>query len=108
MPGPTELVSGFYLTGGVPVAFSDPGCRRREPSPVAGVVEVFNATTGALLTTQTSTGGHFVEIPLPPGSYKLVGTFVNSQNLPTPRTTISSLEIPPGHTVRQDFFLSIP
>ena len=107
-PGPTELVSGFYLDGGPLVRFSDPGCRRREPSPEAGVVEVFNATTGALLTTQTSTGGHFVEMPLPPGSYKLLGTFVNPHNSPTPPTTIRSLEIPPGHTVRQDFFLSIP
>jgi hypothetical protein len=107
-PGPTELVSGFYLDGGPLVRFSDPGCRRREPSPEAGVVEVFNAATGALLATRTSTGGHFVEIPLPPGSYKLLGTFVNPHNSPTPPTTIRSLEIPPGHTVRQDFFLSIP
>lgn len=107
-PGPTEFVAGFYLVGGPLAQFSTPGCRRREPPPEAGVVEVFDATTGALVASQTSTAGHFVEIPLQPGSYKLVGTFVDPGNSPTPPTTIRSVEIPPGHTVRQDFFLSVP
>ena len=107
-PGPTELVSGFYLDGGPLALFSAPGCKRPAPPPGAGIVEVFNATTGALLATQTSASGHFVEIPLPSGTYKLLGTFVNPHNSPTPPTTIKSLEIPPGYTVRQDFFLSIP
>lgn len=106
-PGPTELVSGFYLAGGPLARFSAPDCKRPEPPSGAGVVEVINAT-GALVATQTSTTGHLVKIPLPAGSYTIRGTFLNATINGTHPTKTMSLTIPTGHTVRQDFFLSVP
>ncbi len=106
-PGPTELVSGFYLDGGPLARFSTPHCKRPEPPPDAGVVEVTNAT-GALVAAQTSTTGNLVKIPLPAGSYTIRGTFLNATTNGTHPTETQSLTIPTGHTVRQDFFLSVP
>jgi hypothetical protein len=106
-PGPTELVSGFYLAGGPFRPFSAPGCKRPEPPPGAGTVEVIDAA-GEVVATQTSTAGHFVEIPLPAGSYTIRATFLNATINEVHPTTTGSVVIPAGHTVRQDFFLSIP
>jgi hypothetical protein len=105
--GPTELVSGFYLVGGPDSRrFSTPGCRLPAPPPGSGTVEVLN-TRGAVVATQTSEYGHFVEIALPPGSYTINGTFLEATfNGVHPQKT-ESVVIPPDHTVRQDFFLSI-
>jgi hypothetical protein len=106
-PGPTELVSGFYLDGGPLARFSDPGCKRPAPPPGAGIVEVMNPTTGAVVATQTSERGRLVKIPLPAGSYTIRGTFRDATiNGVHPHET-ESVVIPPGRTVRQDFFLSI-
>ncbi len=64
--------------------------------------------SGAVVATQTSVSGHFVEIPLPAGSYTITGTFGDATiNGAHPKHT-QSLVIPPGHTVREDFFLSVP
>jgi len=105
--GPTELVSGFYEGGGPLRLYSDPGCKRPVPPPGGGTVEVMNAS-GAVVATQTSTRGHFVEIPLPAGSYTITGTFAGTTiNGVNPKQT-QSVVIPPGDTVRQDFFLSVP
>ena len=69
-------------------------------------MEVVNAS-GVAVATQTSEGGHFVEIPLPPGAYTIIGTFLDASiNGVHPKDT-ESVVIPAGHTVRQDFFLSI-
>jgi hypothetical protein len=106
-PGRTELVSGFYIVGGPAARFSAPNCKRPAPPPGAGVVEVINAT-GALVATQRSTAGHLVKIRLPVGSYTVRGTFLNAiVDGDHPRKT-QSLTVPVGHTVRQDFFLSVP
>jgi hypothetical protein len=107
-PGPTELISGFFLVGG-PLRrwFSAPGCKRPAPSPGAGTVEVTNAS-GAVVARQTSTSGHFVEIPLPAGSYTITGTFLNAITNGVHPQHSESIVIPPGHSVRQDFFLNIP
>jgi hypothetical protein len=106
-PGPTELVSGFYLAGGPLARFSAPDCKRPEPLSGTGVVEVINAT-GALVATQTSITGHLVKIPLPAGSYTIRGTFLNATVNGINPTETESLTIPTGHTARQDFFLSVP
>ncbi len=106
-PGPTELVSGFFLGGGPLVSYSAPGCKRPPPVPGAGTVEVVNAS-GTVVATQTSTSGRFVKIPLPAGSYTIRGTFLDAtENGVHPQET-ESLVIPAGRTVRQDFSLSIP
>ena len=106
-PGPTELVSGFYLDGGPLARFSAPNCKRPEPRPGAGTVEVIDAA-GTVVATKTSAPGHFVEIPLPAGPYTIRGTFLNATiNDVHPKET-ESVVIPAGHTVRRDFFLSIP
>ncbi|HYB22389.1 MAG TPA: carboxypeptidase-like regulatory domain-containing protein [Solirubrobacteraceae bacterium] len=107
-PGPTELISGFYLAGGPLVLYSSPGCHRRVPPPGQGTVEVIDPTTGAVLASQTSTPGRFVEIPLPAGTYRIRGTFgIATINGRQPTQTLT-VEIPPGHTVRQDFILPVP
>lgn len=105
-PGPTELVSGFYLDGGPLARFSDPGCKRPAPPPGAGTVVVMDAS-GAVVATQTSTSGQFIRIPLPAGSYTVTGTFLDATSNGVHPTTSESLVVPPGQTVRQDFFLSI-
>ena len=106
-PGPTELVSGFFLAGGPLYLFSTHECKRPEPSPGAGTVEVMDAS-GALVATVTSAPGHFVEIPLPAGSYTIRGTFLQAFiNGVNPNET-ESVEITQGDTVRQDFVLDIP
>jgi hypothetical protein len=106
-PGPTELVSGFYLIGGPLARFSDPGCKRPAAPPGAGTVQVTNAS-GVVVATQTSTQGHFVEVALPAGSYTITGTFLNATINGAHATQSESVVIPPNDTVRQDFFLSVP
>lgn len=106
-PGPTKLVSGFYVVGGPLTRFSAPGCKRPAPPAESGTVEVMNAS-GAVVATQTSTDGHFVEIPLPAGSYTLTGTFLDDTiNDVHPKET-KPLVIPSGDTVREDFALNVP
>jgi hypothetical protein len=107
-PGPTELISGFYLEGGPVTRFSAPGCRRPAPPPQAGTVEVIDAGTGATVAMQTSLSGKFVEIPLAAGSYTIVGTFLDATfNGAHPKQT-DSITILPGHSLREDFSLSVP
>ncbi len=106
-PGPTEFVSGFFLDGGPLVGFSAPGCERPVPPPGGGTVEVMSAS-GTLVARQTSEGGHFAEVALPPGSYTVVGTFTSAIINGTPAQQTESVVIPAGYTVRQDFVLQIP
>ncbi len=106
-PGSTKLVSGFYVVGGPLARFSDPGCKRPAPSPQPGTVDVMNAS-GTVVATQTSTDGHFVEIPLPAGSYTLTGTFLDDTRNGVHPMETKSLVIPSGDTVREDFFLDVP
>jgi hypothetical protein len=107
--GPTKLVSGFYLVGGPPPHyFSAPKCPRHpEPPPGGGTVEVINAS-GVVVATQTSAARQFSEIPLPAGSYTIRGTFLNAIVNGAHPIRSQSVVIPAGHTVRQDFVLSIP
>jgi hypothetical protein len=106
--GPTELVSGFYLVGGPPSRrFSSPQCRLPEPPPGPGTVEVVDGS-GTVVATKTSVRGQFVEIPLQAGSYTIRGIFLNATVNGVHPTRTESLVIPADHTVRQDFFLSIP
>jgi hypothetical protein len=105
--GPTRLVSGFYLVGGPLATFSDAGCKRPTPPAGAGTVEVTDAS-GAVVATQSSADGHFVEIPLPAGSYTITGTFLGAIINGVHPKRSESVVIPPHHMVRQDFFLDIP
>ncbi len=107
--GPTKLVTGFYLAGGpLPGFFSARTCPRHpEPPPGAGTVEVLDAG-GTVVATQTSVARQFVEIPLPAGSYKIRGTFLNATVNGTHPIRTESVLIPAGRTVRQDFLLSVP
>jgi hypothetical protein len=105
-PGPTELVSGFYLNGGPHTTFSTPHCKRPEPRPGAGTVEVLNAS-GGVVAAKTSTARHFVEIRLAAGSYTIRGTFLGASINGAHPSKTEWVVIPAGHTVRQDFFLDI-
>jgi hypothetical protein len=110
-PGPTELISGFYLDGG-PAA--PRGCEWPAAAPNPGMVEVTNAS-GEVVAAQTSEDGHFVEIPLPPDAYTVTSTFVSATicggagtaNCVHPTETYA-VTITAGHTVRKDFVLQIP
>jgi hypothetical protein len=106
-PGPTELLSGFYLDGGPLVRFSSPHCRRPEPKSGGGTVEVI-AGDGMLVAKASAPEGSLVAIALPPGTYSLRGTFPDASlnNLP-PRPT-EPITVKAGYTVRQDFFLDVP
>jgi hypothetical protein len=107
-PGPTKLVSGFFLVGGpLGRGFSTPGCKLPPPPPGSGSVDVLNAS-GAIVASETSAPGRFVEIPLAPGSYTVVGTFLNATINDVHPTATESVVIPSHDTVRQDFFLNIP
>jgi hypothetical protein len=107
--GPTKLVSGFYVVGGKPRHyFSARKCPRQpEPPPDAGTAEVIDAS-GAVVATQTSAAGQFVEIPLPAGSYSVRGTFLDTTTNGAHPTMTESVVIPAGHTVRDDFVLGVP
>lgn len=105
--GPTELISGFYLVGGPLAKFSGPQCKRPEPLPGAGIVEAIDAS-GALVATKAPTRGHFAELPLPAGSYTIRATFLDATINGVHPKQAESVVAPAGHTVRQDFFLSIP
>jgi len=106
-PGPTGLVSGFYVVGGPLVRFSAPGCVRPAPPAQGGTVEVTNAS-GVLVATQTSSTGRLAEIALPAGAYTITGTFLGAEFNGVPPTQTDTVVIPPGQTVRQDFFLDVP
>lgn len=107
-PGPTELVSGFYLDGGPLRRFSTQGCRRPEPMSGGGTVQVLNPATGAVLATGQAGVGHLVEIHLAAGAYTAVGTFENAVVNGAHATRTITVQIPAGRTVRQDFTLNVP
>ena len=108
-PGPTGLVSGFYLVGGPASAgdFSAPHCVRPEPLPGPGTVEVLDGS-GAVVATGTSKRGRFARIALAAGTYTIRGLFTDATINGVHPTQTKTLVIPAGDTVRQDFFLSIP
>jgi hypothetical protein len=102
-PGPTELVSGLYLVGGPLRLRSVPRCASIVGTPGAGTITVSDPATGAIVATDTVATGQLAKIPLPPGTYTVVGTYANAytgdQHIESlPRT----VTIPPGETIRQD------
>jgi hypothetical protein len=109
-PGPTELVSGFFLDGG---PAPPPGCEWPAQTPSPGTVEVTNAS-GEVVATQASEDGHFVEISLPPGTYTIASTFVSAtfcKGIGTADcvhpTETYEVTIAAGYTVRKDFIIQI-
>jgi hypothetical protein len=106
-PGPTELVSGFYVDAFGPPPWRLPeGCEAPAEKTGSGTVEVRGAS-GEMVATQTVEEGHFAEIPLPAGSYTIVGTFTGVKfNGEHPEET-ESIVIPPGDTVRKDFLVEL-
>jgi hypothetical protein len=108
-PGPTDLVSGLYLSGG-PLRFtSAPRCVSHSGIPGAGTITVTDPGTGASVAAQTVGRGQLARIALPPGKYVVVGTFAEAfaggkqmQSRPM-FVTISA-----GETIRQDVSISIP
>jgi hypothetical protein len=104
--GPSELLSGFYLDGGPLVIFSDPRCRRPEPSPEAGSVEVLDAA-GSVVATASSSAGQLVAIPLAPGAYTLRGTPARGGGIGLAQPLTKSVVVKAGETVREDFVVPI-
>lgn len=107
-PGPTGLVSGLYLSGGPLLMRSAPLCTSLSGTPTAGTITVSDPTSGAVIATRTVESGQLARIPLPAGTYTLVGTFAdaysNNQHISSRPLTVS---IPPGRTVRQDVVANI-
>jgi hypothetical protein len=77
------------------------------------MVEVMNAS-GGVVATQTSAEGHFVEIPLPPGTYTITSTFLSATfctgagtaDCVHPTETYA-VTITAGYAVRKDFVVQI-
>jgi hypothetical protein len=106
--GPTELISGLYIVGGPLRPRSERRCTFHPGVPGPGTITVRAAASGAILASQTVTGGHLARIPLPPGSYTVEGTFGDATiNNHPGRSLPTTVTIPPGKTVRQDVFLSV-
>lgn len=108
-PGPTALRSGLYLDGGPHVFRSVPRCASISGTPSAGTITLTDPVSGAILARESVAAGQLATIPLPAGTYTILGTFANAisngqhmQSLP------ESVTIPAGETVRQDVSVSIP
>jgi hypothetical protein len=108
-PGPTALRSGLYLDGGPHVFRSVPRCASISGTPGAGTITVTDPVSGAILASATVAAGQLATIPLPAGTYTILGTFANAisngqhmQSLP------ERVAIPAGETVRQDVSIGIP
>jgi hypothetical protein len=107
--GPTELVSGLYLSGGPSIRRSTSHCASFADKSGAGTVIVLDPLTGSLIAQASVPPGRLVKIPLLPGTYEVYGIFRNvTINGAEARTDPISLVIPDGETVRQDMDLSIP
>ncbi len=103
--GPTELLSGFFYDGGPPVAFSRPRCRRPEPRPSAGTIEVLDSN-GAVVAAAGALDGELARIPLRAGTYTLRGTFLDTIENGAHPVQTESVVVAAGDTVRQDFVLN--
>jgi len=107
--GPTELISGLYILGGPLRLWSEPRCMPRPGEPGAGTITVRDRANGAIVASQTVTRGHLATIPLPPGTYSIQGTFRGATINEHPGGSFpTTVQILPGHAVRQDVFLSVP
>ncbi len=107
--GPTELISGLYVVGGPLRLRSEPRCRVQPGVPGAGTITVRNPISGSVVATQTVASGHLATIPLAPGTYSIQGTFGDATINEHPGESFpTTVQIPPGKTVRQDVFLNVP
>jgi len=111
-PGPTELVTGLFShfershPGVAPPHttgfWSEPECHIVD-APVAGTVTV-TSQAGVVVAIEPLAEGQLATIPLPPGTYAIVGTFAHdheegekpAHSFATPVTIVA------GVTVRQD------
>jgi hypothetical protein len=107
--GPTELVSGLFLTGGPVFFYSAPHCSSVAGTPSAGTITVTNRASGARVAKQTVAEGQLAHFHLGPGSYTITGVFSDAYANGVPLTTPpQTVEIPRGDTVRQDVVAGIP
>ncbi len=107
--GPTELISGLFVVGGPLRRWSEPRCTPRPGEPGAGIVTVRDPANGVVVASQTVIRGHLATIPLAPGTYSIQGTFGNATINEHPAESFpATVQILPGHTVRQDVFLNVP
>jgi hypothetical protein len=107
-PGPTELVTGLYLSGGPPVLFSVPRCFSAPEKSWAGTVTVTDAAIRAVIATQTVAADRLARFPLAADRYMVQGTFAKAHVNNQPGSVTMSVTIPTGKTVRQDLAASVP
>jgi hypothetical protein len=101
-PGPTELISGLYLDGGPHRFRSAPRCASLSGDPLAGTIAVTDATSGAIVATETVVEGQLARIQLPAGTYTITGTFANASSNNHMQSLPQTVTILSGQTVRQD------
>lgn len=107
--GPTELVSGLFLSGGPVSTYSAAHCSNVAGTPSAGAITVTNRATGTRVAKQTVAEGQLAHFRLAPGSYTIAGVFADAEADGVPLTTPpQTVEIPRGDTVRQDVVAGIP
>jgi len=103
------LISGLYVVGGPLRVWSEPRCTPRPGEPGAGIVTVRDPADGAVVASQTVTRGQLATIPLAPGAYSIQGTFGDATINEHPgESFLTTVQILPGQTVRQDVFLDVP
>ncbi len=89
--------------------WSEPRCTPRPGEPGAGIVTVRDPADGAVVASQTVTRGQLATIPLAPGAYSIQGTFGDATINEHPgESFLTTVQILPGQTVRQDVFLDVP
>ena len=71
-------------------------------------MQVLNPTTGAVIATGSAAAGHLVTVPLPAGSYTVVGTFDSARTNGTHPAQTLTVQIAGGKTVRKNFALNVP
>jgi hypothetical protein len=70
---------------------------------------VTNPATAAIVASKTVADGQLARIPLPAGTYTILGTFADATSNGQPMHSIArTVTVPAGKTVRQDVFANIP
>ena len=72
--GPTRLVTGLFMVGGIAVAFSNPTCSYPPGQSSAGSITITNATR-TIAIARTVHDRQLATFDLSPGSYTITGQF---------------------------------
>jgi hypothetical protein len=101
-PGPTQIVSGIFFSGGPLIEYSAPICTPQVGTPSAGTIIVLESGSGSQVAQESVASGELATFALPPGGYTLEEPGRGAGVAPV-NVTLSA-----GQTVRQDLVVDIP